>query len=153
MCPYDDSNSNSLLDWTFGRAKLAEKSRVYIGLCTNDPVADGGVFTELTGSGYARVLIGLYGESYPGLINAASGRAILNGKQINYTKATADWPAVNGIGLFTTETGGTPYFYGKLELTEEQAAQGGVVCPAGAVFLFDPQTLKVSFPASDVVAE
>lgn len=154
MCPYDDSNSNSLLDWTFGRAKLAEKSRVYIGLCTNDPVADKGVFNELEGKAYKRKLINVYAaQDHYNYISPASARSILNGEQINYTKAAEDWDPVNGIGLFITETGGTPYYYGRLELTEEQAAQGGVVCPAGALFLFDPQTLKVSFPATDVVAE
>lgn len=154
MCPYDDSNSNSLLGWTFGKNALTAKSQVYIGLCTNDPVADGGVFNELEGKAYKRKLINVYADqAYFDYISPASARSILNGEQINYIKATEDWDPVNGIGLFTTETGGTPYFYGKLELTEEQAAQGGVVCPAGAVFLFDPQTLKVSFPASDVMAE
>jgi hypothetical protein len=143
--PYDNVKSNSILDWTFGKTKLSEISRVYIGLSTNDPVAGKGVFNELSGNGYARVLIGMYGESYPGLITAAAERTILNGRQINWTKATADWPAANGIGLFSSETGGTPYFYGKLEEP--------VTCPAGAVFLFDPQTLRVSFPDSDVAAE
>lgn len=152
MCPYDDTNSNNLLNWTFGKAELAAKSRVYVGLSTNDPVADKGAFAELSGKGYKRELINVYADqTYFGYINPASDRSILNGKQINYTKASADWDPVNGIGLFTTETGGTPYFYGKLELTEEQAAEGGVVCPAGAIFLFDPEGMKVSFPAADVV--
>lgn len=148
--PFDTAKSNSILNWAFGKGALSNISSVYIGLSTNDPVEDGGTFTELSGNGYARVLISVYNANYPGLINSASDRSILNGRQINWTKATADWPAAKGVGLFTSETGGTPYFYGALELTEEQKAAGGVLCPAGAVFLFDPETLKVSFPATDV---
>ncbi len=140
--PFDTPKSNSILDWAFGKGTLSAISNVYIGLSTNDPVADGGTFTELSGNGYARVLINIYNSAYPGLINSASARRILNGRQINWTKATGDWPEAKGVGLFTAATGGSPYFYGTLEEP--------VTCPAGAVFLFDPETMKVSFPATDV---
>lgn len=142
--PFNNTYANNILNWAFGKGSLASHSKVYIGLCSNDPEADGGTFTELYGNGYTRVLISQSGQTYPNLIASASDRAITNAYQINWTKATGDWPEANGFGLFTTETGGVPYFYGKLEEP--------VTCVAGAVALFDPQTLKISFPETDTSA-
>lgn len=150
--PFNDTYANNILNWALGKGSLSSHSQVYIGLCSNDPEADGGTFSELSGGGYGRVLISQLSSAYPGLINSAASRAIINGKQINWTKATADWERVNGFGLFTAETGGTPYFYGKLDLTDEEEAAGGLLVEAGSVALFDPQTLQISFPATDVEA-
>lgn len=142
--PFNTTYANNILNWMLGKGELAKHSKVYIGLCTNDPEADGGWDStkELSGYGYSRVLIAQYGETYPNVINSAAGRAITNGKQFNWTKATADWPEAKGFGIFTTETGGVPFFYGKLE--------NPVTCEAGAVALFDPQTFTISFPTTDV---
>lgn len=148
--PFNDAFANNILNWALGKGTLSNMSAIYIGLCTNDPEADEGSFSELSGNGYSRVLISQYGKDYPNLIGSASGRVIKNAYQINWTKATADWLRVNGFGLFTTPTGGTPYFYGKLNLSAQDEAAGGLLCPGGAVMLFDPQTLKISFPTTDV---
>jgi len=149
--PFSDSYANQILNYTFAKtASLTAPAAVYIGLSANDPEASNGSFSELSGGGYTRVLISQKNETYPDVMNSASGRAISNGKQINWNKATLDWPRVRGFGLFTASSGGTPFFYGKLELTEEQEADGGILCEAGAVMLFDPQTLRISFPTSDV---
>lgn len=144
--PFSNDYAHKILNFTLAKTtSLAAPSAVYIGLCSNDPVADGGTFTELSGGGYARVLIARRDETYPDVMNSASDRAITNGKQINWTKATTDWAEANGFGLFSAASGGTPFFYGKLETP--------VVCSAGAVALFDPQTFKISLPAADVAAE
>jgi hypothetical protein len=149
--PYSDSYANAILNYTFAKIdKLEAPDFVYIGLCSNDPEAGGGTFNELSGAGYERVLIHQRGEVFPGLINSASERAITNGKQINWTKATLDWERVNGFGLFSAKQGGAPFFYGKIELTEEQQAAGGLLVAAGSVALFDPQTLRISFPTTDI---
>lgn len=151
--PFSTDYANNILNYLFSKtATLTAPSTVYIGLCTNDPEADGGAFNELSGGGYARVLISQKGESYPNVIGSASGRAITNTYQINWAKATLDWARVNGFGLFAAPTDGVPFFYGKLDLSEEDAAAGGLLCEAGAVMLFDPQTLKICFPTADVSA-
>lgn len=150
--PFSTTYANNILNYLFSKtATLTAPSEVYIALSTNDPEADGGTFTELSGGGYARVLISQKGESYPNVIGSASNRAITNPYQINWTKATLDWARVKGWGLFTAATGGTLIYYGKMELTEEEEAAGGILCEAGSVFLFDPQTLKISFLTTDVV--
>lgn len=141
--PFSTTYANNLLNWAFGKSQgLTAHSKVYIGLSSNDPEADNGTFTELSGSGYSRVLISQYGETYPDVIGSASARSITNPKQINWTKATADWLNAKGFGLFTAEAGGSPYFYGKLDTEVE--------VPTGAVALFDPNTLKISFPTTDI---
>lgn len=144
--PFSTTYANNILSFLFAKtASLSAPSAVYIGLSTNDPEADGGSFSELSGNGYARVLICQRGASYPAVIGSAANRAITNSGQINWTKATLDWPEVKGFGLFENSSGGSPFFYGKLEEP--------VTCVAGAVALFDPQTLRISFPATDVAAE
>lgn len=156
--PYTKTHANAILNWTFGKQPLPAFSKVYIGLITNDPektYKETGVetFNELSGGGYSRVLIGQYNNEYPGLMNSADIRAILNGKQINWTKATIDWDLVNGIIISSSSTVGETasiFFYGALELTEEQKASGGLLVEAGSVALFDPETLKIEFPAYDL---
>lgn len=150
--PFDTLTANAILNWALGKGSLANKSKVYIGLCTNDPEADGGTFNELSGDTYERVLISQYNQAIPDFIGSASGRQIYNQKQINWTKATQAWPAANGYGLFAEPSGGTPFYYAKLDLTEEQAAAGGVVVEARAIMLFDPQAMKISFTTTDVAA-
>lgn len=144
--PFNTTTANQLLNWTLGNSSvtLSQNSEVWIGLCTNDPEADGGDFEELTGDTYKRVLINKFGETYPDVIGSASDRSIENTQQINWTKATTKWPAVKGFGLFTSETLGNPYFYGKLE--------ENLNVVAGSVALFDPGALKISFPTSDAAA-
>lgn len=141
--PFSTTYANNILNFLLAKtASLSAPSAVYIGLCTNDPEADGGTFNELSGGGYSRVLISQRGASYPNVIGSASARAITNQYQINWTKATLDWDEAQGFGFFESANGGSPFFYGKLEEP--------VTCVAGAVALFDPQTLRISFPTSDV---
>lgn len=142
--PFNTTYANNILSWALGKSgALTGHTQVWLGLCSNDPEADGGTFTELSGNGYGRVLINQYNETYPGLINSASNRSITNGKQIGFTKATGGaWADAKGYGLFTAQTGGTPFFYAKLKET--------VSTPEGAVFLFDPGELKIAFQTTDV---
>ena len=141
--PYSTAQANSILNWTFAKGSLTNKSAIYIGLCTNDPEADGGWASEkeLSGNGYARVLISRYNDQYPNKIGSATNREIKNTEQINWTKATASWSTANGFGLFDVASGGTPFYYGKL--TEP------LTVPAGAVALFDPNTLILGFATAD----
>lgn len=151
--PFTTTYANNILNYALSKtAQLTAPSAVYIGLCTNDPEADNGAITELSGGGYSRVLIAQKNETYPNVMGSANNRAISNSYQINWTKATLDWARINGFFLSSSpsvgETSGI-FFYGALELTEEQKAAGGLLVEAGAVALFDPQTFKIEFPATD----
>jgi hypothetical protein len=142
--PFSTTYANNILNWAFGKSNnLAGHTKVFLGLCSNNPEADGGSFVELSGNGYGRVLLEQYGETYPALMTSASNRGIMNSKQIGFTKATGGaWTTAQGYGLFTQEQGGSPFFYAKLK--------NPVETPEGAVFLFDPNELRIDFQATDV---
>ena len=141
--PFNTTYANNILNFAFGKGSLSAPSNVFMGLCSNDPEADNGTFNELSGNGYSRILIST-GSGYPNLIGSASNRMIQNTKQINWTKATGDWVTACGFGLFTSETGGTPYYYGSLAEP--------IAVSAGSVALFDPYSLKLTFPETDIAA-
>lgn len=151
--PFSTTLAKNILNAIFAKNNaFSVPQEVYIGLCTNDPEADNGSITELSGSGYARVLISKFSQTYPETISPASGRTISNAYQINWTKATADWERVNGFFLSTSKTVGETsaiYFYGKLDLSEEDEAAGGLLVEEGMIALFDPYSFQISFPASD----
>lgn len=154
--PYTTTYANSILNWTFGKQALPFFSKVYIGLCSNNPEETGGTINELSGGGYSRVLLAQYNETYPDLMNSADLRSVINGKQINWTKATADWERVNGFFLSSSPTVGETaniFFYGALDLAEDVKASGGLLVEAGSVALFDPESFKIEFPATDAPAE
>ena len=142
--PFSTTYANNILNWAVGRSNsLSSHSKVFLGLCSNDPEADGGTFNELSGNGYGRVLLHEYNRDYPALMTSAANRAISNGKQIGFVKATAAWATAKGYGLFTAESGSAaPFFYAKLK--------NPVDTPEGAVFLFDPGELKIAFQTTDV---
>ena len=144
--PFSVSQANAFLNFMFSKtnAALTPPTYIYMGLSKNDPEADNGTFTELSGDTYARVLISQKGETYPDVIGPANGRTIKNVKQINFNRSTVAWDTIHGFGLFTTETGGTPFYYAKVD------SETGVEVPPNAVALFDPETLSISFASTDV---
>ena len=151
--PFCDDYANNILKWLFGQSSSLTPTRhsvLYLGLSTNDPEADLGTFNELSCNTYERLLIVNNGSEVGNYIGDVSDRAVTNIKQINWTKATANWDKANGFGLFTAPTGGTPIFYGKLDLTPTQEAAGGLLIETGAVALFDPGALKISFSTTDI---
>lgn len=140
--PFSNNYANDILSYTLAKTNsLSAPTAVYIGLCSNDPEEDGGTFTELNGGNYSRVMIVSRGSTYPDVIGGAASRSITNVKQINWNKATANWATAKGFGLFSTASGGTPFFYGKLD--------NPVTVENGAVALFEPGTLKLSFATTD----
>lgn len=146
--PFATTYANSILNYIFGKTSgLTAPSSVYIALSSNDPEADGGTFTELSGGGYSRVLISLRGETYPDVIGSASARSITNTKQVNWSKATAKWLDIKGFAIYDAPTSGNMIYYGKIT-----NAEGKVSVDTGAVALFDPQAFKITIASTDVDA-
>lgn len=141
--PLSVTKANSILGYLFGKVQLGAIENVYIGLSSNNPEEDNGTFTELSGGNYRRVFISQWNETYPNVMGAASNRSITNQAQITFNKATSDWLTAKGFGLFDAPEGGSPYYYAALDEPFPTTA-------AGAVALFDPQTLKISFLGTDV---
>lgn len=141
--PLSNGMANNILNYLFGKAALDKQVEVYIGLSSNDPEADNGTFTELSGGSYSRVLVSVFDQQYPDYFGTASNRSMTNNRQINWTKATANWATAKGFGLFDTKSGGTPYYYAALDAPYPTTE-------AGAVALFDPQALTVGFATADI---
>lgn len=143
--PFTTTFANHVLDYIMAKTMaLTAPTEVYIGLCTNNPEETSGTVSELAGGAYHRVLISNKGDDYPDVIGRARDRMIMNTKQINWTKATSNWAEAKGFFLASSPTVGNTdsvFFYGKLEEP--------VTCAAGAVALFDPQSLRISFPEVD----
>ena len=151
--PFSDTYSNEILKFLFAQSNslsLSKPTTIYIGLSKNDPEAELGTFDELDCNTYERLLIVNAGATLGNYLGDVANRSITNTKQINWTKATANWDKINGFGLFTTAEGGEPFFYGKLDLSEAQEADGGLLIELGAVALFDPGAFKISFSTTDV---
>lgn len=143
--PFSTTDANAILNWMMGGSAPSIKPDVYIGLLKNDPEASNGECEEIPQGfdTYERVLISTGSPNeYPYLMAAASERAIQNKAQINWTKAKSQqWPEVQGIALYTSKTGGTPFYYAKI-------ANPFTVDP-GEVALFEAGTFKISMLATD----
>lgn len=162
--PFSEDYATNILNYMMAKVKtLSAPSIVYIGLSTNDPEEDNGKFTELSVAGnygYSRVLISRYddnlftvmGQYKPEGASKADPRTFTNLKQINWTKASSDWPRINGFGLFSSEAAITPFFYGSLDLTPEVKEAGGLLVREGEVALFEPNTFKISLSDKDANA-
>ena len=154
--PLTTAYANDYLDFLLAKkTSMTVPSQVWMGLCSNDPEADKGAITELSGGGYTRVLISQKGAAYPDFVGSSASRAITNTKQINWAKATADWKRVNGFFLSASGVVGETtqiFFYGKLELSAADATAGGLLVEAGSVALFDPEAFKIRFSVSDATS-
>lgn len=140
--PFSVDYANKFLNFTLSKSStLTPPSSVYIGLCSNDPDADSGTFTELSGGGYERVLIVQNGKDVPAVIGSAANRSIKNTSQINWIKATANWTEAKGYGLFSAKTGGAPFYYAKLKTP--------VTCAKGEIALFDKDALQIQIAEHD----
>lgn len=136
--------ANQYLNFLLGKtASITAPTQVWAALSTNNP--EGGTFTEVSGNGYSRVLISLKGETYPAEIGTASDRNIKNVKQISFPKATGAY-TVLGIGLFSAETGGTPFAYGALTNSDGTVNTSGVAVAEGAVPLFEASAFNIYMP-------
>ena len=104
----------------------------YIGLSTADPTTDGSGFSEpATSKGYKRLecheLMSTTYKSYAKneTEDTAHTRRIGNKDELSFHEAClidnpdsetgADWGKITHIGLFTSESGGTPYAWCKLD--------------------------------------
>lgn len=110
--PFTTSKANSILTTSI-------TSTTYIGLSTTTPTAAGGNFTEPgSTTGYERAQFGTQDTS--------KTAQIANGAIIFFNESLGDgYGTVTHFGLFSSKTGGTPFFIG--ELTASMAIGAGYV--------------------------
>lgn len=100
--PFTTSQANSILQSNI-------KPTTYIGLSTTTPTAAGGNFTEPgSATGYARAQFGTQDTSKVAQI--ANGAIIFFNESLG-----SGYGTVTHFGLFSSASGGTPFFIGELE--------------------------------------
>ena len=122
------SKANEILNSLFPNGGNPAKY-TYIGLSTTTPTETGANFTEpASANGYERVQLTVMGT--------ASNAQISNNKIIYFPLVkNASWGTVSHFGLFSSATGGTPYFIG--------AVNSPVVLPVGYAPCFDTKALII----------
>ena len=119
---YTITKANSILNADFG-------SSYYIGLSTTTPTESGGNFTEPSASaGYKRPRL---------TTGSASNKQIQTTDIMYFGEATSNWGTMTYFGIFTSQTGGTPHYFGKIDV------DGGVTVTSGQVGLVRANELKI----------
>ena len=112
--------ANKVLDHLMGRAtSVSLGGDAWVGLSTTLPVADGTNVTEPTGNGYARVLLGIYGESSSYKMAAAADGESDNDDVIFFPETTNEdnengWGECTHFVIYDASTNGNLLAFGAL---------------------------------------
>lgn len=129
-----DHASNKVLGLIAGRqASINFGTIIYIGLSTTAPVKDGTNITEPVGNGYARVVLGKYGESLSLKMADPAAGAVTNEDTIFFPKATGAWGVITHVVIFDALTGGNPVVGGALVSTISPTANQVPIIEAGNI--------------------
>lgn len=138
------AGANALLNILCGKATSVPFSSVYVGLGTTaaTPDRDGNGFTEPSGNGYARQLLGNSTALLQKMGTPASGAVSNNNAsheykgKIYFPEATGSWGSIKYVGLFSAATGGTLIAYAALTGEAVAVAEGtNPVIPASSLTL------------------
>ena len=117
---------NTVLDAIYGSTTLY--ATTYIALLVTDPT-DADVGTEVSGSGYARLLVAQNATNWPN----ASGGTKSNGVDFTFAAATGAWTTGNYIGIYSASIGGTLLHHGALDSAISIADTDVAVIQTGAL--------------------
>lgn len=154
--PKSNNLANADLNLTFCKVKTLTASNQLWAACVNVTVGDDGTvtITELSGNNYMRELVEQTGESYPGVLGSASGRAITNVRRFSFAKAVGGpWQRFNAIAFYDAQTGGNLRYWGYLTLSESEKSAGGKLVEEGESLYFDPGAFRVEVLDHDVALE
>ena len=113
MAGFSDYLEDELLDHAFRNSSYTPAATVYVGLYTAAPT-DAGGGTEVSGGSYARVAV---------TFGAASGGAISNSGDVEFTEATGSWGTCTHFGIFDASVAGN--LLGWDALTASKAINSG----------------------------
>jgi len=117
--------NNKLLDHIFKTTSFSVPTNIYVALYSVAPTAAGGG-TELTGDGYARVVMDAW--------DASSSAATENTNAITYAAASgSDWSEAVAYGLFDALTGGNFLGWGDLTVSKTVTVGDTAEFAAGAI--------------------
>lgn len=123
---------NKVLDALLGITTYTPPATLYFGLLSDSNSQSqraAGTFTELTGSGYARVAFSNTTANFAG----ASSGSKSNGGYIQFPAATAAWLQANALAIFDAPSGGNLLWCGDLTLPKTAALYDAIYFPAGSV--------------------
>ena len=117
--------NNKLLDHIFKTTSFSVPTNIYVALYSVAPTAAGGG-TELTGDGYARVVMDAW--------DVSSAGATENTNAITYAAASGnDWSEAVAYGLFDAITGGNFLGWGDLTVSKTVTVGDTAEFAAGAL--------------------
>ena len=100
MSSFTDYTENLALTYLFTTGSATRPTAWYVGLFTAAP-SDTGGGTEVSGSGYARVVTGTISGS-------GTATTFTNAAAIEFAAASGgNWGSIGWAGIFTASTGGT----------------------------------------------
>lgn len=109
----------------------------YIALFTSDPT-DAGSGTEVSGGGYARVLVNANGGASPTWNLATEdspGHKVSNAAAVAFPQATEDWGEVTHVAVFDAASGGNLLMHGPLTTPKTVGVGDTFQFAAGALSL------------------
>ena len=132
MSALSDYLEAKYLDHTYNGVAFPPPAGIYIALYTSDPT-DADTGTEVSGGGYARVLINPNGGGAPEFNLAVTdgiGKMVTNANDIVFPTATSPWGTITHFGARDAATGGNLLHHGALD--EAQVVGTGGVFTIGA---------------------
>lgn len=107
--------ANKVLQALCGKAgSVTLGQTAYVGLSTTAPTAAGDNFTEPSGNGYGRGMLGIYDQSYSQKMGNAANGAITNEEIIYFPEATGSWGECTHFGIYDADTNGNLLAFGEL---------------------------------------
>lgn len=126
------------LDVRFGRSASNAPASYWAGLCLGVPSDDGLTYTEVTGTGYARVEVINNTANFP----AASGQQKTLATAITFPTPGAQWDGFDQLVLFDAQTNGTARAWARVA--------GLPLVEAGTLLSVPAGSLKFSAATSSV---
>lgn len=111
---FTEAGSSMVLKSFVGQGASVLLSSCYMGLSSTIPSSDGSNFTEPSGGGYARTIVGIDGQSATQLMSTPENGTTSNEQIIYFPEATSSWGTLSYFGLFARETATEPLIYGAL---------------------------------------
>lgn len=111
---FTETASATVLKSFIGQGSSALLGSCYMGLSSTIPSSDGSNFTEPSGGGYARTLVGISTQSATQVMSTPENGTTSNEEIIYFPEATSSWGTLSYFGLFASETGTEPLIYGAL---------------------------------------
>ena len=133
MSALSDYLEAKYLDHTYNGVSFTPPTGVHIALYTSAPT-DADTGTEVSGGGYARVLVNPSGGGAPEFnvaVTDGDGKLVDNADSITFPTATAAWGTITHFGAKDAATGGNLLHHGALDEPQVVNTGGTLKIAAG----------------------